>query len=151
MKHRPRGPGSSAAIQTVLTTAHAGARELADHGMPAAARAIATTSAATAAIGARVSGWAGPVLGALRPVAALPPHRARRTRSAKSHKRRTAAQRKSRRVSGGRKRRSHAQVMATKKLVRLNKSRKRHAKAAKRSRAYHARKNRMYRTLGQPL
>jgi hypothetical protein len=127
----------SGAVSTVLNTAHAGARELADHGMPAAARAVATTAAATAAIGTKVHGWAGPVLTAVGPHHALPAHRSRRRRTAAQIRatRKLVAMNRGKhkgKVRRGRKRRTHAQVVATRKLIAYNKKHHRGRKGRRR-------------------
>lgn len=85
------------AVQTVLTTAQAGARELVAHGMPHAARAVATTAAATAMIGNKVHGWAGPVLAAMRGTS-VPrlPARASSPHSSRPHKSKAKKSRRSR-------------------------------------------------------
>lgn len=114
-KHHSRhsDPG---AVQTVLTAAQAGARELVAHGMPHAARAVATTAAATAMIGNKVHGWAGPVLAAMRR-ASVPqlPARAGSRLPSRQHKSKT-------RTKGRRQRLSPAQWKAIRKMQRARKA-----------------------------
>lgn len=142
--------------QSVLNVVHSttsnAALEARTHNLPAAGDAFEALGQTTVAIGSKVRGWehafgtaAGPILrhrkrkATKKQLAALA--KARRARKKAGHHGRITTKKAAH--TGHRKRRTHKQVLATKKLVRLNKARARarHAGDAK-GRKKHHRKHR---------